>query len=66
MNIIKYLMILYLLGALISIIRFIITPLEEEITIQLSIFYLLITWAIFGLIYVAKIMAEDWDKLLKR
>lgn len=56
MSIVKYLIMIYLLGAMISIIRFIITPIEETITIQKSVFWLLITWAIFGLTYMTIIM----------
>lgn len=52
MSIMKYLIILQLLAAMYSIIKFFITPLEEMMMIQLSIFYMLITWSIFGLIYV--------------
>lgn len=58
MSIVKYLIMLYVLGAIISIIRFIITPIEETITIQKSVFWLLITWSIFGLIYMTIIMVR--------
>lgn len=63
MKLVKYLILIYLLGALVSIIRFIMTPLEETITIQTSVVWLLITWAIFGMIYMTTIMARDWDKM---
>lgn len=64
MRIIKYVLMLYLLGALVSIIRFVFTPIEETMTIQKSIFWLLITWSIFGLIYITIIITRDWDEMM--
>lgn len=65
MRLVKYFLIFQLLVAGYTIFKFLTTPLEEKISIQLSVYYLLITYAIFGLIYMTKIMAEDWYKLLR-
>lgn len=66
MSIMRYLILLQFLVATYSIIKFFMTPLEEVITIQLAMFYALITWSIFGLIYMTKIMDEDWNKIIKK
>lgn len=66
MSIMKYLIILQFLVATYSMIKFFMTPLEETITIQLAMFYMMITWSIFGIIYMTKIMDEDWNKIIKK
>lgn len=65
-SVVKYLMLLFLLAALISIIRFIITPLEKTITIQEYVLWLILIWAFFGMIHITKMLAEDWDKMMKK
>lgn len=65
MSIIRYVMLFQLLIAAFSIIKFFMTPLEEMITIQLAMFYMLITWSIFGIIYITKFLDEDFNKMIK-
>jgi hypothetical protein len=62
MKIFKYVVVIQFLIATYAMILFIITPIEKMVTIPLDLFYLLISLAWFGLIYITMFMARDWYK----
>lgn len=58
MRLIKYFMIIQLIAVAYFIIKSIMTPVDKMINIPSFAFYMLAAWAIFGTIYIEKILEE--------
>lgn len=61
-NIFKIWAIIILIGAAYSIYKSTVVSIEETITIQTFLFYILIAWALFGMYFVVRYMNEDFYK----
>ena len=62
MKIFKYILIIQFLMSTYFLVKFIITPSDKMITIQLSVWYIIMLWATFGMIYATMIIAKNLNK----
>ena len=64
MKILRFLLGVQLLTVVYLLYKLSVSSVEKSIILQLPVYYLLLIWAMFGLIYVTVILDKDMDRIL--